>query len=53
MTEQEQNRAGESGYDEDDFLHLGAVLLDYLRVLQHGWLLLILPVSRFPAVFSI
>lgn len=50
MTEQEQNRAGESGYDEDDFLHLGAVLLDYLRVLQHGWLLLILLLAAGVAV---
>ena len=42
MTEQERNRAGGSDYDEDDFLHLGAVLLDYLRVLRHSWLLLVL-----------
>ena len=41
MTEQVQSRAGGSEYDEDDFLHLGAVLLDYLRVLQRSWLLLI------------
>lgn len=40
MTDQEQTRGVD--YDEDDFLHLGAVLLDYLRVFQHSWFLLLL-----------
>lgn len=35
MTDQEQTRG--VGYDEDDFLHVGALLLAYFRVLVQRW----------------